>query len=103
MREELDIKIEKNVQLTVSNFYYTYHILYWRNFLLSQIVQCIYIVSLVCCSNIMYVQDHVSKLSRELSDMTLLYHQLMEDNELLREQLQESHSLQAQLSNEVIT
>ena len=51
----------------------------------------------------MYVQDHVSKLSRELSDMTLLYHQLMEDNELLREQLQESHSLQAQLSNEVIT
>ena len=83
MREELDIKIEKNVQLTVSNFYYTYHILYWRNFLLSQILQCIYIVSLVCSSNIMYVQDHVSKLSLELSDMTLLHHQLMEDNELL--------------------
>ena len=41
------------------------------------------------------------KLSRELSDMTLLHHQLTEDNELLREQLQESHSIQAQLSNEV--
>ena len=24
MREELDIKIEKNVQLTVSNYYYEY-------------------------------------------------------------------------------
>ena len=43
------------------------------------------------------------KLSRELTDVTLLHHQLMEDNELLREQLQESQSLQAQLSNEVIT
>ena len=55
------------------------------------------------CSNILCVQDHVRKLSRELSDMTLLYHQLMEDNELLREQLQESQCVQAQLSNEVIT
>ena len=51
----------------------------------------------------MCVQEHVRKLSRELSDITLLHHQLMEDNELLREQLQESQSLQVQLSNEVIT
>lgn len=43
------------------------------------------------------------KLSRELSDMTLLHHQLMEDNEMLREQLHESQSVQGQLSNEVIT
>ena len=50
-----------------------------------------------------YVQEHVRKLSRELSDITLLHHQLMEDNELLREQLQESQSVQAQLTNEVIT
>ena len=28
MREELDIKIEKNVQLTVSNYYYEYHSVY---------------------------------------------------------------------------
>ena len=57
------------------------------------------------CSRHMNVctQDHVRKLSRELSDMTLLHHQLMEDNELLREQLQESQSVQTQLSNEVIT
>ena len=67
------------------------------------VVQCIYIDCLVCSSNILCVQDHVRKLSRELSDMTLLYHQLMEDNELLREQLQESQCVQAQLSNEVIT
>ena len=33
------------------------------------VVQCIYSDSLVCGSNIMYVQDHVSKLSRELSDI----------------------------------
>ena len=60
-------------------------------------------ISIVTVVIMLCIQEHVRKLSRELSDVTLLHHQLMEDNELLREQLQESQSLQTQLSNEVIT